>query len=61
MKIKVTTTIDIPKDKCCANCKYLTWFEGTNWCYYFSAIIYNHKPCRPCLKARKEAESGRAD
>jgi hypothetical protein len=61
MKIKATATIEIPKDKCCVNCKYLTWFENTDWCYFFSKIINCHKPCRPCLNARKEAESGRVN
>ena len=60
MKIKVTTTIDIPKDKCCATCNYFTDFDyQSDSCYFFDKFIINHTPCRPCLKARKEAESDR--
>ena len=60
MKIKATATIDIPKDKCCATCNYFAYIDyvGAS-CYFFNKFIRNHKPCRPCLKARKEAESDR--
>lgn len=60
MKIKATTIIYVPKDKNCAECHYFSHADNCgDVCYFFDKFIRNHKPCRPCLKYRKEANNDR--